>query len=73
MRFLGIGIGHCDQHCDTTAEPDTAAENIADNSQTCFFDEESDDDEESAGFEDEEDEDLPDDEDEDEDFGYGDL
>ena len=72
MRFLGIGIGHCDQH--TTVEPDPAAGNVADDFQTCFNDEESDDDEGSADFEDEEDEDILDDEDcDDEDIGYGDL
>ena len=82
MRFLGIGIWHCGQH--TTVEPDPAVD-TTDDFQTCVdVDEESNNEEESADFEDEEDEDFEDFEDEDlvdqedidcddEDLGYGDL
>jgi hypothetical protein len=80
MRFLGIGIGHCNQHT-TEAEAEAAQleHGVGDDSQTCMDDDESD--TEGADLDAEDDEDRQDDGDEgtdsdefdDDDFGYDNL
>ncbi len=56
MRFLGIGIGHCNQH---TTEAAKLEHGVGDDSQTCMNDDESD--TEGADLDTEDDEDGQDD------------
>ena len=74
MRFLGIGVGHCNQHT-TEAEVAELERGVGDDSQTCMDDHESD--TEGADLDTEDDEDGLDgtdsDDFDDDDFGYDNL